>query len=294
MLIVPAAGGSPLSGDHVIRTVLRTDMTPVPATVEVVARRTTEALSMLEEGKSIRIGQDPSEYLVVKLTEGADDGLVQRDKPTSSFRAIAMLSSCVPIASRLQRAVIREGATLGEIYRACGAQVRIASDFTVPHFSCFAGMTPSFEVAKVLQEEAGALIYKGGSIEYRRLGELMAQDHVMQISEGLTEEIQSDFLERHAVPFAFSTDPSAAFIVGGKDKARGVLYRPRADHRIINNMGSALIQRRKLRTTLTPAISAGTRINVGSARMVVITSAHVVEPGGGDQFTQLWLGELVR
>lgn len=292
MVITPADGGAPLSTDVVTRAILRTDLTPIPATIEIEARRTPQVEKVLAEGQRILVGNLKSEFVVVKSQQVAGNSPIQGDQPTSGLKVIGMLASCEPIARRLQRSVIRENASLGEIYRACGAQVRIGSDFNVPRFSCFVGMTPSFEVAKILQEEAGALVYSDNAITYRRLGELVAQPATLAVPTEATEVLNSDFLERHAVPFAFTTSPSGSIISGRREASRGVHYQPRADQRIVNNLGQVLLQRRKYRTALTPSLAAGQRIDVGTHRMVVITTAHVFESIGGDQYTQAWLGEL--
>lgn len=292
MLITPADGGASLSTDAVTRVILRTDLTPIPATIEIEARRTDQVERALAEGKRIVVGSLKAEFVVVKSQQVAANSPIQGDQPTSGLKVIGMIAACEPIARRLQRSVIRENAPLGEIYRACGAQVRIGSDFNVPRFSCFVGMTPSFEVAKILQEEAGALVYSDNAITYRRLGELVGQDAALKIPEQATEVLVSDFLERHAVPFAFTTAPSGAIVSGRREASRGVHYQPRADQRIVNNLGQALIQRRKYRTAFTPSLGAGQRIDVGAHRMVVITAAHVFESIGGNQYTQAWLGEL--
>lgn len=292
MLIRPADGGAGLGSDVVTRVILRTDMTPIPATIEIEARRIAQVERILSEGQRILVGDAKGEFTIIKSQQVANNSPLQGEYPTSGLKVIGMLSSCEPIARRLQRSVIRENAPLGEIYRACGAQVRIGSDFNVPRFSCFVGMTPSFEVAKVLQEEAGALIYADGAVTYRRLGELIAQSAALTVPDAATEILSSDFLERHAVPFAFSTDAAGAIVSGRREASRGVHYQPRADQRIVNNLGQALLQRRKMRTAFTPSLQAGSRIDVGSSRMVVITAAHVFDAIGGDQYTQAWLGEL--
>lgn len=292
MLITSADGGVTLGLDVVTRVILRTDMTPIPATVEIEARRIGQVEKALAEGQRIRVGSLKAEFTIVKSQQVAGNAPPQGDQPTSGMKVIGLLSSCEPIARRLQRSVIRENAPLGEIYRACGAQVRIGSDFNVPRFSCFVGMTPSFEVAKVLQEEAGALVYADEAITYRRLGELIGQKASLVVPEEATEVLASDFLERHAVPFAFSTDQAGAIIAGRREASRGIHYQPRADQRIVNNLGQVLLQRRKMRTALTPGLYAGARIDVGGHRMVAITVAHIVDSIGGDQYTQAWLGEL--
>ncbi len=296
MLVYPAGSDTPIRGDLMLRVVLRTDLTPVPATVELEARLAVETQSALAQGATVRVGPDLTEFLLVKVVGENDTGLVQGSRRLATIKAIGILAACAPIAQRLQRAVVRERSSLGEIYRACGAQVRIDSDFSVPVFSCFKGMVPSFEIAKVLQEEAGVLVYDAGRIKFRRLGELVSAQAEQALTEDVTQRTDSDFLERHAVPYAFTTDAAGAIVQGRSESARGICYRPRGDQRIVNNLSRALIQRRKLRNLLTPGMNAGMRVDVGNVPHVAITAAHVFEAGSDgdspDQYSQFWLGEV--
>jgi len=156
-------------------------------------------------------------------------------------------------------------------------------------------MTPSFEVAKVLQEEAGILVLNKGRIQFRRLQELVAADADQVINEDVAHLLESDFLERHAVPFGISTAADGGQIIASSEAGRSAVYRPRAVQRIVNNMSTALVQRRKLKNMLTPAFNAGTRVDIGTKRHIVVTAAHVCDyQPGGEQFTQFWLGEVVR
>lgn len=296
MLVYPQGADSPIRGDLMIRMVLRTDLTPVPATVELELRKTAETEKAIVEGSVIRVGADLAEFLLVKVAEPVDSGVTQGGRPYSTIKAVGILAACAPIAQRLQRAVVRESSSLGEIYRSCGAGLRIESDFTVPLFSCFVGMVPSFEIAKVLQEEAGVLVYEGGKIKFRRLAELRDAKAQRTIAPEQVQKTQSDFLERHIVPFAFSTNPAGAIIAGRRESARGAIYRPRADQRIVNNLSTALVQRGKVRNGLMPGFNAGLRVDVGAVPHIAITAAHVYESGAdggtGDQYSQFWLGEV--
>jgi hypothetical protein len=243
-------------------------------------------------------GRDGAEYLIVKNSPGGFTPYTQGDQPVATRKMVGLLASCAPIAQRAQRSIVRKGASLGEIYRACGAQVRIEQDFSVGVFACYKGMTPSFEIAKALQEEAGALVLSSGRVAFRRLDELMKSDPVATLREDSLEGMESDFLERHLVPFAFTTDDDGAVLSTKGETGRGVLYRPRADTKILNNLGTALVTRRKGRSTFAPHINAGMRINIGTTPYVVITAAHIedvgADGGGGEQYSQVWLGEVVR
>lgn len=298
MLIYPDGSDSPLRGDLVYRVVLRTDLTPVPATVEIEARRCDVVESTLAQGATVRVGPDKIPFRIVKESDPRDEGLVQSTLQVGVVKAVGILASCAPIAERLQRAVIREGSSLGDIYRACGAQVRIDSDFTVPVFSALRGMVPSFAIAQALQEEAGVLLYQAGKVLFRRLTELARQPATLTVAASAAPRILSDFLERHAVPFGISTTPDGTIIAGRSESARSVVYRPRADQRLLNNLTTALVTRRKMPYIYTPNLNAGTRIDVDGKPNIVITAAHVFDAGdqGGaaEMKSQFWLGEVVN
>lgn len=296
MQVYPQGADSPIRGDMMVRTVFRTDLTPIPATVEFEVRKTPEMEKSVTEGSVVRVGIDMTEFLLVKVMQRSDPESSHGGRPYPTISAVGILASCAPIAQRMQRAVIRESSSLGEIYRACGATLRIESDFTVPQFSCFVGMVPSFEVAKVLQEEAGVLVYAAGKIKFRRLAELRDSKAQQTMSADQVQTTQSGFLERHVVPFAITTSTENAIVTGRRESARGAIYRPRGDQRIVNNLSVALVQRAKVRSGLVPGFNAGMRVDVGTAPHIAITAAHVYESGAdgesGEQYSQFWLGEV--
>lgn len=297
MLIYPEGATSALRSDLVVRAIIRSDLTPVPQTIELEVREAVDTQA-LRLGSTMRAGRDAAEFIVVKNSPGGLAAYTQGDRPVATRKLVGLLASCAPIAQRTQRSIVRYGASLGEIYRACGAQVRIEQDFSVQVFACYKGMTPSFEIAKALQEEAGALVFAGGRVAFRRLDELLASEPVVTLREDSLEGVESDFLERHLVPFAFTTDANGATVSTRGELGRGVMYRPRADVKTLNNLSTALVTRRKGSSTYAPHIQAGMRINVGSTPYVVITAAHVedggADGGAGEQYTQLWMGEVVR
>lgn len=297
---VYAGNGTPLRGDLLTRVVLRTDLTPIPATVEIKARLSAETSAALVEGVDVLVGPQQMGMRLVKVRDNQSETAVQGDRQMAFISAIGVLSSCWAVGELLQRSVIREGTTFGEIYRSVGATARAGSDFVVPAFSCFIGMAPSFEIARVLREEAAAVYIEGGRLQFRRLDELVAAPASLTLPADRSEEINTGFLERRAVPFVLTTDDAGLTVSGRGEVARGFTYRPRADQRIVSNMNKALIQRRKVREGLSPTLNAGARVDIAGKPHVVITAAHCMEQPdeetgqGGDQFTQLWLGELMR
>lgn len=289
----------PLRGDLVTRVVLRTDLTPIPATVEITAKRTTETAAVLAEGQTVMVGGASIPFLILKTAGDKGSGVEQGGREVAEIKAYGILASCEALGRLLQRSVIREGSNFTEIYRSIGATALVDSDFAVPSFAAYIGTLPTPEIARVLQEEAATVYYSNGSIRFRRLADLMAQPATVTFPKDRTEEIAAGFMERHAMPFVFTTNPDGSFASTKRETARGVVYRPRADQRIMNNMSTALIQRRKLLQGLQPAWNAGMRVDVEARRHIIITAAHVYstatnETDKGEQSTTLWLGEIVR
>ena len=296
MIVIPEGAKRPIRSDLLVRVVLRSDLTPIPLTVELEVRDVAET-KPLREGAICKVGRDQHEFLLVRRGGHTDDGYDQTMRNTGTRAYIGLLASCAPIADPLQRAVIRYGATLGDVYRACGARVRIESDFTLPIFVCMKGLTPSFELAKSLVEAAGSIVVTdAGQIAFRRLPEMLAQSPIVEMREDSAEQISSNLLERQLVPSVFSTDRSGEFLQGRTDSSRGIAYRPRASMDILNNMRSVPITRRRVMSGFAPHINAGHCIKLAGARYFVLTAAHAFETGGDGadsvQASTLWLAQV--
>lgn len=295
MIVYPPGASKPLRSDLLLRAVLRSDLTPIPVTIEVTVRDTPDTASM-REGAVFKAGRDLHEFLIVKRGGYTEDGNAQAGRNTGSRSYIGLLASCAPVADPLQRAVIRYGGTFGDAYRACGARAVIGSDIAIPVFVCLRGLTPSFEIAKALSESGGALVVNDkGGIDFKRLADLVAQKPVAKLREDSAEQVQSGLLERHQVPFAFSTDRAGLFVFGRSDAGRGIVYRPRGTTDILNAMRTVPIVRRKVASGFAPHIRAGDCIDVGAGRYFVVTAAHAMETnatGDAAQTSTIWLAQV--
>ncbi len=296
---VVGADGRPLRGDLISRVALRTDLTPIPATVEITAKRSTETIAALAQGQTVTVGGASIPFLILKTTGDKGSGSEQGGREVAEINAFGILGTCEALGRRLQRSIIREGSTFTEIYRSIGSTAVIESDFAVPVFAAYVGMLPTPEIARVLQEEAATVFYADGRIRFRRLDDLMSQPATVSFPKDRSEELSAGFLEKHAVPFVFTTSPDNTHASTKRETARGMVYRPRADQRIMNNMSTALIQRRKVVQSLQPAWNAGARVDIEGKPHIIITAAHVYstaadEGDKGDQTTTLWLGEVVK
>ena len=281
-----------LPSSHLLSAILRTDLIPVPVSLELEVRHDDELAKQLAEGQKIFVTGKAIELQIIKShikqsPQTPDRGIIQ---------ITAVLSSCVAIGYRRQKAVILKSNSLGAIYKACGAKVSIKNDFTVPLFVSFLGQVPSEMIAKVLQEEAAIVRLNGKQLDCVRLADLMKQDPKLSLPQGFGEQIVSGFLERHLVPSFYTTSDNRAVIKGNTKKVRATQYTPRHSERAANNMTSALITKQVLNLGFNDDYQAGDVFNIGSAPMVIVTAAHVYETENegesGNQYTRLWLGEL--
>jgi len=291
-MLIQFSNDTLLPASHLLSAVLRTDLVPVPVSLELEVRHDDELAKQLAEGQKIFVTGKAIELQIIKSQIKQSPQIPDR----GMIQVTAVLSSCVAIGYRRQKAVILKSNSLGAIYKACGAKVSIKNDFTVPLFVSFLGQVPSEMIAKVLQEEAAVVRLSGKQLDCVRLADLMKQAPKLSLPQGVGEQIESGFLERHLVPSFYSTGDNRAVVKGNTKKVRAMQYTPRHSERAANNMTSALITKQVLNLSYNDDYQAGDVFNIGNTPMAIITAAHVYETEnegeGGNQYTRLWLGEL--
>lgn len=297
-MILFLSDGNQIRGDLIVSAVLRSDLSPIPLTLEADIRAGDETMDgQLEEGQCLTTAADERLFIVKSVKVRNRE--VQGDREQVVFRITALLEACLPVAYVRDRAIIKEGATLSSIYRAAGATLKgVVSDFPVPRFYCPVGETPSFHVARILQEEGGAVRWKGGKLHFMTLKDMAAQEPVIVLPTSGTERTESGFLERHQAPWFFSLNDSGGFVFGNRSKPRSVRYSPFKTEGRLRNMTRCLIQRRTAKTKYDQTLCAGDLVAFDDgSRMIVVTVAHVFKTGsdsggGMDAYSRLWLGEV--
>ena len=281
-----------LPQSSILSSVLRTDLIPVPISLELEVRHDPELEKSLAEGQTIFVTGKAIPLQIIKSQIKQSPVIPNK----GMIQVTAVLSSCVAIGYRRQKAVILKNNSLGAIYKACGAKVSIKNDFTVPLFVSFLGQVPSEMIAKVLQEEAAVVRLTGKQLDCVRLADLMKQPPKLSLPQGVGEQIESGFLERHLVPSFYSTNTDRSIVKGNTRKVRAIQYAPRHSERAANNMTSALITKQVLNLSYNEDYQAGDVFNIGNTPMAIVTAAHVYETENegesGSQYTRLWLGEL--
>lgn len=296
---ITLSNGNAIRGDFIVKAVLRTDLVPVPVTLEATIRYDEDVAPLLVEGMKVQAGPgSPDLRIIWSSPDSGRFGQMQGQRKVGVIKFTALLDSCAAIAFRRKTAVIKEGATLAGIYRACGATVVVDQDIAISRFSCFAGGVPSYNVAVALQEAAGALVwqYKTQRLKFMRLPDLFLQVPVEVLAEDDTERVSSGFLERHEVPWFYSCAPDGSLIQGNRTKTRAALFTPLKDATALNNMTRALVHSRTFTGRLDITLNAGDVISVAGVPLVVVTAAHLYESGtdgaNSDQYSRLWLSAL--
>lgn len=286
-----------LPGDMIGRWVLRSDLAPVPRTLELVLNDKDDMAQRVKVGASLWTGRELLEYEVVTSKTEKLGGAVQDKSQLGVVKVTALLKSCAPITYLRDRAVVLERVTLGEVFRSCGATAAIADDFQVERFACLRGQVPSFAIAQALQEESAALVFRDDRLAVKRLQDLMAQEPVEVIGQNdSTDANESAFVERHSIPAFISTDDAGAFVMGDMAVARRVVFLPRTGERELRNATRVLVVRRTVDGDLAPQINAGDVLDINGERMVVVTAAHRMQAkdGATETNSRFWVGGLTR
>lgn len=289
--------GDQLPGDLLLEWINRSDLAPVPRTLEFVVRLKGDLEDRLAVGASVWTGWEHLQYTIVKRERARPTGAIQGDEAQQAVRLTALLDSCKSIAEPRQRAVIAQNSSLGGLYRACGANVSILNDFPVSRFACLVGDIPSKAIAVALQEEGAALVLRDGRLSIERLRNLMSQTPADTISQhDSTAAHDSALIERQEIPMCFSLDSMGNVVVGDFNTTRNARFIPGKDARTLHNLSHVLVTRQIADSQLAQQILAGDIVTVGQRNLLVITAAHRFKQRDGitDTTSRFWLGEVSK
>lgn len=298
-MIIFLSNGNQLRGDQILSARLRNDAVPIPMTLELTVKAGEDNFDKLfEQGQKLKIATD-EQFSIIK-SERIIDNVAQGQRERRAYRVTALLDNVVKIAFVRKNAIIKENTQLSEVYRAAGAQISgIENDFNIARFSCFIGDTPSFHIAKVIQEAGGLIRWKKGKLHFLRLTDLKNQDVSKEFGDTHPVDVASGYLERFEIPSFYSLDKNAQFVSGDTGKERRVKFSPFKDTQHLFNMTKCLVHKKQIKVLFDQRICAGDLISLSeNKKYTVITAVHVFEHGeadtGGEEktYTKLWLGEV--
>ena len=291
--------GKAIRGDLILRAAIRSDLAPIPATLEADIRADSDMRRLLAEGQTISAGPASIPFYIAKfelLPVRASQGI----HDLAAVRITGLLASCHGLAfvRRQGQAIIKSDSTLSAVYRASGATTSVDGAIRVSSFACLVGGTPTYHIARALQEEGAVIRAKAGKVRAFRLQDLWQQKPVIEVPANLMKFEASGFLERHDSPSFFSVADEGETVAGNTSKARAATYKPGSDERVLRNMTRCLIRRGVARVNPSWQVDAGDLVTVQGQKkpLAVMTAAHVFRGGtdgsGADQYTRLWLGSL--
>ncbi|MCY1513715.1 hypothetical protein D9M68_482270 [compost metagenome] len=285
-----------IRGDWIKRAVLRSDLVPVPLTLEAVIRVDADSRRHFETGRAlVTYAGDELEIIHSELSVS---GAVQGSEQAASVRLIAILKCVKAVAFVKPTAIIKANASLAEVYRAAGATLRgIEGDFPVPRFVCMAGEVPTFHIARALQEGGGVVRWRNGRLAFIPLRGLFQQKTVTSVTDSAADDVESGFLERHEIPWFYSVDADGRFVYGNRNKARAARWQPGMSEIVLRNMTACLVHTKTTIVKYNERLAAGDLVEVqGGSPLTIMTSATLFAAGtDGDppqQYTRLWLGRL--
>lgn len=292
---ITLSNGTQLRGDLIKKVVYRSDMSPVPATVEAEIRVDDSIRSQLGDKQTINVNGD--DFIIVK-PESASGRESQGEHPRDAVRITCFLAATAPVAYMQANPIIKENCLLTEIYRAAGANIRVVtSDFRAYAFTCLAGGKPSEGISQMLQEEGGIVRWKAGKLWFFRIGDLFNQSPVLTLPDNATDNVQSQLKEHDEIPTFFSFDANGNEIYGNPSGTRRRAYVPRKNQQQLYNMSRVLVRRKVSKINYNESLCAGDLINYqGADPLVIVTAAHVwtnsADGGGSSQFSKLWLSAV--
>lgn len=288
-----------LRGDLILTLIKRTDLTPIPSTIEMVARANNDIMPFLEQGKIIAVGDESVRYKIVFKAILTPKGTKANGNPNYDIiKVIALLEGAYELAFLKDRAIIKENTSLGSVFKACGGKFAIKKDIKIDRFNCLIGEYPSFSFMRALGKHAATIHWDGkNSIEFLRLKDLFTQKPIEQIPIASTQEVQSGFIERHETPAYYSNAKNGAIIKSKAKQGRRSLYEMFADSQILNNLSTYLLIKRIWTTDLTVNINAGDLLEVENESYVVVTATHAltkVDSGSGGGLSRFWLAQISK
>ncbi|MGL4735693.1 MAG: hypothetical protein ACRCWB_11570 [Enterovibrio sp.] len=297
MQITPEGQQDFIRSDYIKRAILRSDLAPIPLTLELSSRVDDDSVNLFDVGRVLTLYG--GEELEIIKSEIVQTGKIQGAKNVKVANVIAVLKPVAKTSFLQQKTIAIYNGTLTEAYQAAGARLKgVIGDITVPRFVCMRGDVPTFHISRALQEGGAVVRWNGARLEILRLSELPAAEAVVEIADGLGEMVSSEFKERHAVATFTSTDSAGKAVIGDNAKERIVTYVHAASESALRKMSKVLILDRVVRYSYAPKICAGDTVKLvpSGEQLIVMTAATVFDIGSdggvGQQFTKLWLGRV--
>ena len=286
-----------ISASELIVATLRTDLVPVPVSVEFAVKHTKELEQQLVSGAELLVTDIPHSFEIV-YANPIKSQTIKEDGRIGGISCIAVLKGCKKLLSFASNATVLDQTSFNAAYRACGASnIRLGEDIPLPEFICLKGRLPTERLALYLQQEAAVICFKDLKISVLKLDAIFKQDPILKLDPSEVQWIDSKVLEKHQKSSYVAVDANGTTI--GDDtttQGQSVIQKAGLDARQLKNLEKVLIPRGIVHRPINFELNAGDLVEIDKKNYVILTAAHHVETGaiGGNvgSETKLWLASL--
>lgn len=297
MNITVASTGELISGSQILSSTFRSDLVPIPATLELNVQGSDALAKVLVDGAELIIGE-PALSMVIVKSLSLKTQVIKNSSRIGGIAIVAVLKGFERLMSRANGATILNQTTFGGALRAIGAKVRIQDDLPLPEFVCLKGQLATERMALYLQQEAAAIrLNTNGSISFLKLDTLMKGVPVAKYDSSSVTWVNNPKIEAQKKSSFYSVNADGSTIENENPSAdRGLLYMPRLDTRQLKNLEKVLIHRGTIMRPLDSKLFAGNIVEIDKKKYVILTAAMRVDTGslGGASVmaSKAWLSSL--
>lgn len=298
MRIVILATNKIISASELMIATLRTDLVPVPVSIEFAVKYTKELKELLVDGAEILVNDIPYSFEIV-YSQPVKSQTIKDDSRIGAISCIAVFKGSKSILEQAKKAVILEQTSFNAAYRACGStNISLGDDVPLPEFICLKGYLISERLALYLQQEAAVICFKENKIRILKLDALFKQIAVLKLDPSEIQWFNSEQIEKYQKSSYVSVDQDGSTVIGDDTTTKGqsVVYKAGLDARQLKNLEKVLIPRGIVHRSLSLDLNGGDIVEVEQKKYVILTAAHETETGaiGGNvgSTTKLWLASL--
>lgn len=286
--------GSLIGGSNLVTGIYRTDLVPIPITLELVVKSDDRIADLLAIGSKLITAREV-ELIVVK-SDVVSEQSIKAGKRVRAIHTISLLAGCEPLIYATKKAVSLTDTGMNEVYRAFGAKVRFKKDIKLASFVCLKGTLPTTAIAKALQKESAVICYDGDGLSVIRLNDLMSRKTPALLDPSGVQWVNSPSTTQHENTNYLAIDTNGTDIIGTTAAGQSVGYYPRADARELKNLKRVLVTKARVIRQIDESLDAGNIVSINDQSMVVLTGAHRYDSGalGGNAVTatKAWLAQV--
>ncbi|MBF7682966.1 hypothetical protein I2F27_06455 [Acinetobacter sp. B5B] len=289
--------GTLISASDLLSATLRTDLVPVPVSLEFSTQKTDELGKKLIPGAIIQVGSIKIKLVIIKVIP-LETQTLKEGKPIGGIACVAIPQGCEPLISAKNNAVILNGTSFNAVMRACGAKLAMGSDLPLLSFVCLKGTIPTTRLAWYAQQEAVVFSYMDHRLGVTKIDQLFKKEIKVQFDASAVVWVNSEHLRNMGKASYVSVDADGSTVFGHEETKQGqaVIQHGGMSQRQLNNMNKVLLTKGTIIRPLNDQINAGDLVEIDHQKYVVLTAAHVFDTGalGGPSVmaSKFWLASL--